>query len=379
MLKIRGDETEIEEVRNFLNHFGLSSFDIYLHVSFIPINTVSMLCHFFSFRHVCTNISDLCHTMDKAKHDLKQIDTTRTETESMKFRCGQNKALTNMTRIYFCNVVTSGCQIYAAYIVLFSECKFGDWLSTKEKILLIISYVVYLARFGYPLISATSEYIITTVFDDTTNTFEDWIKIVDKTTKYEDINATSDYCLKKMDDEQFSSIDKDVNNGKETIAGVVNTGVSLTSVINKTNKAFGGMIFNTYCTCLILSTISLYGASSVFLPNMAMSKQLIWPFTVAQLMLALMSFLRVYYITNAAQKMIKVIKKARMSLEYFIECVDTNRLMKLGPLRHQLKILSDSPITPMSTFSLCNSTLLSTSATVLTYLIILIQFKLTEK
>ena len=379
ILKVRGNETEIEEVSKFFNHFGLSSFDIYLHVSFIPINTVSMLCHFLSFRHVCTNISDLCHTMDKTKHDLKQIDMTRTETQSMKFQCGQNKALTNMTRIYFCNVVTSGCQIYAAYIVFFSEGKFGDWLSTKEKILLIISYVVYLARFGYPLISATSEYIITTVFDDTTKTFEDWIKIVVKTTKYEDINDTSDHCIEIMNDVQFPYIDDDVNNAKESIARVVNTGVSLSSVVTKTNKAFGGMIFNTYCTCLILSTISLYGASSVFLPNMAMSKQLIWPFTVAQLMLALMSFLRVYYITNAAQKLIKVIKKARMSLEYFLECVDKTGITKVGPLRHQLKILSDSPITPMSTFSLCNSTLLSTSATVMTYLIILIQFKLTEK
>ena len=166
---------------------------------------------------------------------------------------------------------------------------------------------------------------------------------------------------------------------KEAIDRIVDTGVSMTSAIAIANKTFGGMIFNTYCTCLLLGTISLYGASSLFLPNIAISKQLIWPFTVAQVLLAIMSFLRVYYITNTAQKMIKIIKKARISLEYFIEYVNTTQIRNTGPLRHQLKVLSDSPITPISTFSLCNGTLLSTSATVLTYLIILIQFKLTEK
>ena len=166
---------------------------------------------------------------------------------------------------------------------------------------------------------------------------------------------------------------------KDEITRLVNSGLSLANTVAKANKTFGGMIFNTYCTCLLLATISLYGASSVFLPKMTLSKQLIWPFTAAQVILATMSFLRVYYITNTAQKMIKTIKQARLRLEYLKEYKDLNEIKHVGPLRHQLKILSDSPITPMSTFSLCNSTLLSTSATVLTYLIILIQFKLTEK
>ena len=166
---------------------------------------------------------------------------------------------------------------------------------------------------------------------------------------------------------------------KEEITQLINSGLSLTNIVTKTNETFGGMIFSTYCTCLLLSTISLYGASSVFLPEMTMSRQLIWPFTTAQLILAMMSFLRVYYITNAAQNLKRTIKEARISLEYFIENQDMAQIRHIGLLRHQLRMLSDSPITPMSTFSLCNSTLLSTSATVLTYLIILIQFKLTEK
>ena len=170
-----------------------------------------------------------------------------------------------------------------------------------------------------------------------------------------------------------------INMEKDEIAQLINSGLSLTNVVTKTNETFGGMIFNTYCTCLLLATISLYGASSVFLTKMTMSKQLIWPFTTAQLILAMMSFLRVYYITNATQNLIRTIKEARISLEHFIDYQDKAQISHIRSLRHHLRTLSDSPITPMSTFSLCNGTLLSTSATVLTYLIILIQFKLSEK
>ena len=123
-------------------------------------------------------------------------------------------------------------------------------------------------------------------------------------------------------------MDDDVHNvmSKDAITRVVNSGLSLANSVAKANKTFGGMIFNTYCTCLLLSTISLYGASSVFLPKMTLSNQLIWPFTASQVILATMSFLRVYYITNTAQKLIKIIKQVRLSLEYLIECKDLTQI-----------------------------------------------------
>ena len=166
---------------------------------------------------------------------------------------------------------------------------------------------------------------------------------------------------------------------QETASRLVDAGTNLTNIISKFNDTFGGMIFNTYCTCLLLSTISLYGASSVFLPNTTLNKKLILSFTSAEFILATMSFLRVYYLTDSAQKLSKAIKVARAKVEYLTgkENIIGNGNVRL--LRHQLSVYSNSPINPLSTFSLSNGTLLSTSATVLTYLIILIQFKLTEK
>lgn len=159
----------------------------------------------------------------------------------------------------------------------------------------------------------------------------------------------------------------------------VNHGITLTWMVNKINETFQGMILNTYATCLLISTISLYGASSVFLPRIKLSNGLIWSFTSSQISLASMGFLRLYYLTNAGQNLSNMMKKAREELEYLNEKQKKYRCPGIKILKQKLDALSESPITPFSTFTLCNRTLLSTLATIFTYLIILIQFKLTEK
>ena len=47
-------------------------------------------------------------------------------------------------------------------------------------------------------------------------------------------------------------------------------------------------------------------------------------------------------------------------------------------LKQDLKYYSESPINPLSAFSLSNGTLIATSATIITYLIVLIQFMAAE-
>ena len=70
-------------------------------------------------------------------------------------------------------------------------------------------------------------------------------------------------------------------------------------------------------------------------------------------------------------------------------CVETLRDIQMNKLedvnfsrikviKQDLKDMSVSPITPFAAFSLSNSTLVGTFATILTYLIVLIQFKASE-
>ena len=166
---------------------------------------------------------------------------------------------------------------------------------------------------------------------------------------------------------------------KKSTASLVDSGMMLTDLVYRTNDAFGGIIFNIYCTCLLSSTIALYGASYLFLPVTVFKKQLMWTFVISELFLVQTSFLRIYYLTNATENLKRTIKTSKARAENLIKsdnCINTGRI---NVLRYKLGVMSESPITPLSTFSLSNATFLSASATIITYLMILIQFKLTER
>ena len=165
---------------------------------------------------------------------------------------------------------------------------------------------------------------------------------------------------------------------KKSSASLVDSGMMLTDLVYKTNDAFGGMIFNIYCTCLLSSTIALYGASYLFLPVTVFKKQLMWTFVISELFLVQTSFLRIYYLTNATENLKSTIKISRIRAEILTESDDCINTGRINVLKYMLGVMSESPITPLSTFSLSNATFLSASATIITYLIILIQFKLTE-
>ena len=96
-------------------------------------------------------------------------------------------------------------------------------------------------------------------------------------------------------------------------------------------------------------------------------------------LLTFLSILRLLYYTKAGQYLATSIN----------ECVETLRDIQMtkfrdanyysiGIIRQDLKVIAVSPITPCATFSLSNSTLVGTFATILTYLIVLIQFKASE-
>ena len=86
--------------------------------------------------------------------------------------------------------------------------------------------------------------------------------------------------------------------------------------------------------------------------------------------------MRLMYHTNAGQYLASSIKECAHKLDR----IQMKRFKddKLDLLKQDLKNYCTSPINPLSAFSLSNSTLIGTFATILTYLIVLIQFKATE-
>ena len=172
-ISVKSNVTEAQEVTRFLHDSGLSSFDVYVSVSFIPINIISMFCLFLSFRNATIKLSNICqkaHTVKKSLKNLKNVFGARNDEVDIE---ALDEGWKHILKIYICNILCTVCQTYSGYVALFG-CRFGTWLSTPEKILILLSYVAYMARYGYPLISASSEYIIIDILNDINEGFQNW-------------------------------------------------------------------------------------------------------------------------------------------------------------------------------------------------------------
>ena len=151
---------------------------------------------------------------------------------------------------------------------------------------------------------------------------------------------------------------------------------TLVDITRKTNKALGGMIMMTYINCLFLATISLYLTSSMIINRYQGMELLI--LAIDRVLMAGLSITRLFFITTMGQGLSSGIRTCVYSLKKHqidIDCPDKVKQDKLESIYQLLKDNSHSPITPISAFSLSNRTLLGLSATILTYLVVLIRFK----
>ena len=158
---------------------------------------------------------------------------------------------------------------------------------------------------------------------------------------------------------------------------IVPMGTSLIKVVRKIDRSLGRMIINSYINCLLLSTSTLYVASSVFFNKYeAAGMHFVSGGCVAVTFLGIM---RLLYLTNAGQGLGTAMKTCSHTLDRLKLKVTTVPREEIKVLKQDLKYHSDSPINPLAAFSLSSGTLVGTFATIITYLIVLIQFKATEK
>ena len=204
-ISVKSNVTEAQEVTRFLHDSGLSSFDVYVSVSFIPINIISMFCLFLSFRNATIKLSNICqkaHTVKKRLKNLTNVFGAGNDEVDIE---ALDEGWKHILKIYICNILCTVCQTYSGYVALFG-CRFGTWLSTPEKILILLSYVAYMARYGYPLISASSEYIIIDILNDINEGFQNWnstmkqyFASIEATSSNVDFESTPNKRLRRLD------------------------------------------------------------------------------------------------------------------------------------------------------------------------------------
>ena len=137
------------------------------------------------------------------------------------------------------------------------------------------------------------------------------------------------------------------------------------------------MICNAYLTSLLLSTMSMYMGSPVIF-KIGTGYLHLYVYCGLLYTVTLLYFLRLYYLTSAGQHLGDSMKKAKCKLEEF-KCRNQrvwNAEMEL--LKEDLSSHLPCPISPYGAFGLSNGALPGTFATILTYLIVLIQFKASE-
>ena len=156
---------------------------------------------------------------------------------------------------------------------------------------------------------------------------------------------------------------------------VLSTGLELVKTVKTLDLSFAGMITNTYFTCILVITGTLYGAASILFQNF--NKDLILA-SVAALTIAFLSILRLIWFINCGYFLTKEMKGCAHALDRFKFTDKKIGMEQVNLLRQELRYHSESPINPFMAFSVSTSTLVGTLGTIVTYLIVLLQFKVSE-
>ena len=157
---------------------------------------------------------------------------------------------------------------------------------------------------------------------------------------------------------------------------ILSIGTKLIKVVKAMNTSFAGLILVTYFNCLLQTTSQLYTASTIFFNREVTALILL---SAASFSVACLMCCRLFWLTLSGHGLSTSMKKCANQLERFkLTKKDDDDWNEIQLLKQDLGYYSESPITPKSAFSLSTSTLLGAYGTILTYLIVLIQFKVSE-
>ena len=156
---------------------------------------------------------------------------------------------------------------------------------------------------------------------------------------------------------------------------IIDIGTKLLKIVKQIDASFAGMITNTYFVCMFEATATLYTALTIVFAPYSNSLMLC---STGVCSVAILCIFRLYLITNSAHDL-------SLSMRYCSNELDTYTFKKkdldvhvIELLRQRMRCNSESPITPFSAFSVSTSTLVGVSGVITTYLIVLLQFKVSE-
>ena len=150
----------------------------------------------------------------------------------------------------------------------------------------------------------------------------------------------------------------------------------MVAAVKKLSVTFSGMIMNTYFVCVLVTTCAIYSSSSIILLREFTTGLLLY--SASMFLVACLYIGRLVWLTSVGQNLSNSMKKCGYHLDRFKPNDKKMDERELDLLRQDIRYHSESPIAPFSFFTLSNSTLLGAFGTIVTYLIVLLQFKISE-
>ena len=150
----------------------------------------------------------------------------------------------------------------------------------------------------------------------------------------------------------------------------------LMKIVREINKSFLGMIMNAYVTCLLLSTATLYSFYTILFQR---NRWEIYLFCAAAACAAFLSIMRLIWHTNYGHGLSVSMKKCVYHLDRLKYTNNEFGMDEIQLLKQDFRHYCEAPVTPFSAFTVSTNTMLGAYGTIITYLIVLLQFKVSEK
>ena len=165
---------------------------------------------------------------------------------------------------------------------------------------------------------------------------------------------------------------------------VLDIALDIGKVIENVNACFAGMLFCNYGGNLLIATCSFYFASNyLYISEFS-------PMNLSMGLMSIVGFIlymgRLYILTTSGHVLGQEMAKLNKGLKFYLSMYnrDSNIEQREKTMLHEKSEMviesldSNAPLSPYGYFSINGGSLLSALATIITYLIVLIQFKMSE-
>ena len=168
----------------------------------------------------------------------------------------------------------------------------------------------------------------------------------------------------------------------QTIESIILKGLSLHELVIRANNMFGGIILMEYGFSLFFATFGIYFSTTIFkvyIKELAWVNEMVLVFSLLNICLFLLMIYKIYMMQSKGQVLCNHFAAIKVTLEsmsiIFARHLGLEDEKRLALLISRFSATS-SPIRPCDVFDVNTSSFISISGIILTYLIVLLQFKL---